>query len=163
MEVEGGLASYPCIRGNVETELARLADVGAGCGCACPASVDDDTVQRSNLILEALRPTAARLEDVRERHWALPAHLVADVNFPTAEAGGLSLCIRDLTRADTVTDTGMPIFFSPSGNKPAAIGYGLTWGPGPRNRSDHDCKQRRRVRVAPPQSQRRGFGRGDCR
>ena len=79
MDVEGRLGSYRCIRGNVETELARVADVGAGCGCAYPASVDDDTVRRSNLMLEALRATAARLEGVRERLWALPAHLVADV------------------------------------------------------------------------------------
>jgi hypothetical protein len=79
MDVEDRLASYRCIRGNVETELARVVDVGAGCGCAYPASVDDDTVRRSNRILEALRAMAARLESVRERLWALPPHLVADV------------------------------------------------------------------------------------
>src|SRR5262245_9918865 len=55
MDVEGRLASYRCIRGNVETELARVADVGAGCGCAYLASVEDDKVRRSNLILEVLR------------------------------------------------------------------------------------------------------------
>ena len=79
MDIEGRLASYRCIRGNVETELARVADVGAGCGCAYPASVDDDTVGRSNRILEALRATAERLEGVRERLSTLPMHLVADV------------------------------------------------------------------------------------
>jgi hypothetical protein len=80
MDVEERLASYRCICGNVETELARVDDIGAGCGCAYPASVDDDTVRRSNLILEALRATAARLEGVRERLSTLPAHLVADVD-----------------------------------------------------------------------------------
>ncbi|HXW28877.1 MAG TPA: hypothetical protein VEK55_05880, partial [Xanthobacteraceae bacterium] len=79
MDVEARLRSHRCIRGNVETELGRADDVGAGCGCAYPPSVDDDTVRRSNLILEALRATAVRLEGMQERLSALPAHLVADV------------------------------------------------------------------------------------
>jgi hypothetical protein len=79
LEVEERMRSRRRIRGNVETELVRTDDVGAGCGCAYPPSVDDDTVQRSNLILEALRATAMRLKGVHERLLALPLHLVADV------------------------------------------------------------------------------------
>jgi hypothetical protein len=79
MDVEERLRSHRRIRGNVETELARVDDVGAGCGCAYPPSVDDDTVRRSNLILEALQATIVGLEGVRERLSALPPHLVAEV------------------------------------------------------------------------------------
>jgi len=79
LEVEERLRSYHRTRGNVETELARRDDVGAGCGCAYPPSVDDDTVRRSNLILEALRATAVRLEGVQERLSALPPQLLAEV------------------------------------------------------------------------------------
>jgi hypothetical protein len=79
MEVEERLGSHRRIRGNVETELVRVDDVGAGCGCAYPPSVDEDTVRRSNLIIEALRATSMRLKGVHERLLALPAHLVADV------------------------------------------------------------------------------------
>jgi hypothetical protein len=79
MDVEERLCPHRRIRGNVETELGRADDVGAGCGCAYPPSVDDDTVRRSNLILEALRATAVRLKGVPERLSKLPLHLVADV------------------------------------------------------------------------------------
>jgi len=79
LEVEQRLASYHRMRGNVETELARVHDIEAGCGCAYAASVDDDTVRRSNLILEALRATTDRLEGVRHRLSMLPQHLVAAV------------------------------------------------------------------------------------
>jgi hypothetical protein len=79
MDVEERLGSHRCVRGNVETELARVDDVGAGCGCAYPPLVDNDTVRRSNLIIEALRATAVRLKGVNERLSALPPHLVADV------------------------------------------------------------------------------------
>jgi hypothetical protein len=79
MDVEERLRSHRRIRGNVETELGRADDIGAGCGCAYPPSVDDDAVRRSNLILEALRATGERLEGVQERLSALPLHLVADV------------------------------------------------------------------------------------
>ena len=33
------------LRGNVETEIARVADIGAGCGCAYPESVPTDVVR----------------------------------------------------------------------------------------------------------------------
>jgi hypothetical protein len=76
-EIERGVALYRALRGNVETEIARPADIGAGCGCAYPETVGEDVVQRSNEIIAQLRaqtPLAARgrLRD-------LPMHLVAKV------------------------------------------------------------------------------------
>ncbi len=60
-EIAQRVARHHAIRGNVETELARRSDIGAGCGCAYPASVDEDTVRRSNEILIDLRGTASQL------------------------------------------------------------------------------------------------------
>ncbi len=59
-EIARRVARHHAIRGNVETEISRRADIGAGCGCAYPASVDEDTVRRSNEILIDLRRTAAQ-------------------------------------------------------------------------------------------------------
>jgi hypothetical protein len=75
--IERRVTRHATLRGNVETEVARPADIGAGCGCAYPEAVDDGTVQRSNLILEELR-SAARADD-RTRLGALPMHLVAAI------------------------------------------------------------------------------------
>ncbi len=78
-EVARRVARHRAIRGNVETEIARGADVGAGCGCAYPASVEEDTVRRSNEILIDLRRTAVTLPGVAARLGELPMHLLADV------------------------------------------------------------------------------------
>ena len=75
--IERGVAPHRALRGNIETEIAREEDVGAGCGCAYPDSVDDGVVQRSNVILAQLR---AEISDAaRARLAALPMHLVAQV------------------------------------------------------------------------------------
>jgi hypothetical protein len=76
-EIERAVAPHLALRGNVETEVAREGDIGAGCGCAYPDSVAEDTVRRSNDILHALQsivPSAAR-----RRLASLPMHLVAQV------------------------------------------------------------------------------------
>lgn len=75
--VERGVAPFRALRGNVETEIARSADIGAGCGCAYPETVDEGAVERSNAILAALRAATPRAA----RAWlsALPMHLVAQV------------------------------------------------------------------------------------
>jgi hypothetical protein len=78
-EIEQRVARHPAIRGNVETEIARATDVGAGCGCAYPASVGEDVVRRSNEMLLDLRSTAQTLADAAQRMAALPMHLVAEV------------------------------------------------------------------------------------
>jgi len=70
---------WPATRGNVETEIARATDIGAGCGCAYPASVAEDLVRRSNEILVDLRRTANIHPGATERLAALPMHLVAEV------------------------------------------------------------------------------------
>jgi hypothetical protein len=69
---------YCATRGNVETELAA-PESGAGCGCGYPEWVDDETVSRSNSIIESLRQTAMRFPQARSRLAALPMHLVAAV------------------------------------------------------------------------------------
>ena len=75
--IEVGVGRHRALRGNVETEIARRSDVGAGCGCAYPPSVGEDVVRRSNRILGELRamPAAA----TRIRLAGLPMHLVAQV------------------------------------------------------------------------------------
>ncbi len=78
-EIERRVTPHLAIRGNVETEIARADDVGAGCGCAYPGNVDDDTVDRSNLILSELRRVACGGSDARRRLGQLPMHLVAKV------------------------------------------------------------------------------------
>ena len=75
--VERGVAPYRALRGNVETEIARESDIGAGCGCAYPETVNEDAVQRSNAILGELRAQAP--DAARTRLRALPMHLVAQV------------------------------------------------------------------------------------
>jgi len=75
--IEKGVARHRAIRGNVETEIARAGDVGAGCGCAYPESVDDGVVTRSNAILNDLR-TSANVAAIAHMR-ALPMHLVASV------------------------------------------------------------------------------------
>jgi hypothetical protein len=75
--IEAGVTRHTALRGNVETEIARPRDIGAGCGCAYPESVGDDIVWRSNAILcelQAIAPAAARV-----RLAGLPMHLVAAV------------------------------------------------------------------------------------
>src|SRR5262245_51912389 len=76
-EVERRAATHRALRGNVETEIARPADIGAGCGCAYPDTVDDDVVRRSNAILSQLRLSAAEVPGAAARLAALPMHLVA--------------------------------------------------------------------------------------
>lgn len=74
-DIERGVAPYRALRGNVETEIAREGNIGAGCGCDYPETVDDGVVRRSNEILAQLRTAATGTERLR----ALPMHLVAQV------------------------------------------------------------------------------------
>ena len=78
-ETEQRVGRHRATRGNVETEVARTSDVGAGCGCAYPASVGEDVVRRSNEILAELRATAQALPAAGPRLAAPPMHLVADI------------------------------------------------------------------------------------
>ncbi len=81
--------AFDALRGNVETELAAEPAVGAddaGCGCAYPEWVDEETVTRSNRILQRLRATALGLPDLQRRLGALPMTCLAEV-------GGLRVAI----------------------------------------------------------------------
>jgi hypothetical protein len=75
--IERGVAPHRALRGNVETEIARGTDIGAGCGCAYPESVSRSVVARSNEILNLLRNAAPH--QARPRLRDLPMHLVAEV------------------------------------------------------------------------------------
>jgi hypothetical protein len=77
--IERAVMPHRALRGNVETEIARDLDIGAGCGCAYPSAVADDVVMRSNLILNELRSTASRAPAAQARVAGLPMHLVADI------------------------------------------------------------------------------------
>jgi hypothetical protein len=77
--IERGVAPHRRMRGNVETELARPGDIGAGCGCAYPDSVDAGAVERSNEILSLIRDAVP--EAVRAPLAHLPMHLVASVGL----------------------------------------------------------------------------------
>ena len=72
-----GVARRRATRGNVETEIGRATDIGAGCGCAYPDTFAEDIVQRSNEMLAILR--ASIPAPVREPLYGLPPHLVARV------------------------------------------------------------------------------------
>ena len=78
-EVSRRVMPHSALRGNVETELARALDVGAGCGCAYPETVDEGTVERSNRILDRLRECVETLPGMREQLGMLPMTLVAAV------------------------------------------------------------------------------------
>lgn len=75
--IEHSVSKHRALRGNVETELARRDDIGAGCGCAYPESVSDEIVTRSNDILNQLRDASA--DSSRAKLGCLPMHLVAGV------------------------------------------------------------------------------------
>ncbi len=75
--VDHRVARHLATRGNIETEVARQADIGAGCGCAYPSSVGDDIVERSNSILLALREAAPR--PLAANLGRLPMQLAAQV------------------------------------------------------------------------------------
>jgi hypothetical protein len=107
-EIARRVAHHRAIRGNVETELARRSDIGAGCGCAYPASIDEDTVRRSNEILIDLRAIAAKLPGAVSGLAALPMQLVADVgglrigivHGDATALAGWSFAHDELDRAD---------------------------------------------------------------
>jgi len=76
--IERGVSMYAATCGNIEAELAR-PEAGAGCGCAYPDWVGDDTVLRSNRMIERLRATAQAFPDACRRLAALPMTALAEV------------------------------------------------------------------------------------
>jgi hypothetical protein len=78
-QIEQSLAAHLALRGNVETELGRADDSGAGCGCAYPSSVDDAVVERSNAIQLELNSTVQGLPGMAERLAARPSTALVSV------------------------------------------------------------------------------------
>lgn len=78
-QIEQGLGPHLALRGNVETELGRPTESGAGCGCAYPANVADAVVQRSNAIQHALQRTVQSLPGMPERLAARPSTALVSV------------------------------------------------------------------------------------
>jgi len=76
--VNDSVLAHQATRGNVESEIAR-PQAQAGCGCAYPEWVNDETVARSNRILERLRATAQRMPGACAQLAALPMFRVAEV------------------------------------------------------------------------------------
>ncbi|MGB4074068.1 hypothetical protein [Pseudomonas sp.] len=72
-QIEQGLAAHLALRGNVETELGRATDSGAGCGCAYPLTVEEAVVERSNAIQQELNKTVQGLPGMAERLGAGPS------------------------------------------------------------------------------------------
>jgi predicted phosphodiesterase len=65
IEIEMRTSSYRRLRGNVETEIARLLKPGEqdiGCGCAYPEEVSNKEVDYSNAIIGELRATYQRVK-----------------------------------------------------------------------------------------------------
>ena len=77
--IEQGLSRHLALRGNVETELGRAADSGAGCGCAYPLTVEEAVVERSNAIQAELNETLKQLSGLAERLAARPATALVSV------------------------------------------------------------------------------------
>ncbi|MBU1329303.1 MAG: hypothetical protein KJ884_20835 [Gammaproteobacteria bacterium] len=78
-QIEQGLSAYLALRGNVETELGRADDSGAGCGCAYPMTVDEAVVERSNAIQLELNRTVQGLPGMAERLATRPSTALVKV------------------------------------------------------------------------------------
>ncbi len=78
-QIEQGLVAHLPLRGNVETELGRADDSGAGCGCAYPMTVEEAVVERSNAIQQTLNRTVQGLPGMAERLAARPSTALVSV------------------------------------------------------------------------------------
>lgn len=70
-QINQAVLKHHAIQGNVEYELHQ-SDNSAGCGCAYPDEVDQETVERSNQIHAQLYQTAARFPSLLEQIKQLP-------------------------------------------------------------------------------------------
>lgn len=78
-QIEQGLATHLALRGNVETELGRADDSGAGCGCAYPITVEEAVVERSNAIQLELNRTVQGLPGMAARLATRPSTALVSV------------------------------------------------------------------------------------
>lgn len=70
--INTAVLTHDAIVGNVEAELLSKDEDDAGCGCAYPDEVDEDTVARSNRIHARLRACAQRHPTLTQSVAALP-------------------------------------------------------------------------------------------
>jgi hypothetical protein len=77
-DLDARVHRYLALRGNVETEIAS-DELDAGCGCAYPENVADETVARSNQIIDLLRRASHCHPTQRARLATLPMHALAQV------------------------------------------------------------------------------------
>ncbi len=70
---------YIKLIGNVEAELRRETDIGAGCGCAYPDCVSQEAVERSNLIHRELKEALAFLPEYKAALARRPGVAVVEV------------------------------------------------------------------------------------
>ena len=73
-----GVFAHHVTAGNIEMELGAPA-AGGGCGCGYPDYVDDETVSRSNAIMERLQATAAQFPETGHRLARLDRYLLVRV------------------------------------------------------------------------------------
>lgn len=85
-QIEQGISAHLALRGNVETELGRADDSGAGCGCAYPMTVDETVVERSNAIQLELNRTVQALP-------GMTAHLAARPSTALVSVAGRHVAI----------------------------------------------------------------------
>ena len=78
-QIEQGISAHLALRGNVETELGRADDSGAGCGCAYPMTVEEAVVERSNAIQQELNRTVQGLPGMDERLAIRPSTALVSV------------------------------------------------------------------------------------
>lgn len=78
-QIEQGISAHLALRGNVETELGRADDSGAGCGCAYPLTVEEAVVERSNAIQQQLNKTVQSLPGIAEHLSARPSTALVSV------------------------------------------------------------------------------------
>ena len=138
-QIEARLAPYIALRGNVETEIARDSDIGAGCGCAYPAYVGQDVVDRSNRILIRLAAMLADRHEIKARLRTRATSLIAEiagtrigiVHGDASSLAGWSFDMAPLDdpalhseRQHVVAETGLSIFASSHTCTAAMRAYG---------------------------------------
>lgn len=135
-EIERRAAQHWLLRGNVETELARAENLGAGCGCAYPDSVAEQTVQWSNQIHQSLAQTLQSLPELREslaRRAACAVISVGDQRVAVSHGDELSLAgwqcsrqaLEQVTRqvklAEWMRQQNIRVFATSHTGQPAAL------------------------------------------
>lgn len=66
MAIENMASPHLPLLGNVEAELKRDTDIGAGCGCSYPKCVSDEDVNRSNMIHRELKSMISFVPNIKE-------------------------------------------------------------------------------------------------